>query len=299
MAIFIAFAVLAAIAVPMFYSWRIATVAEASTVEWMLKVIEASSITALVILIGRWDIGGVYTRLLLAIIFAMALAISLHRQIRIAPGPPRGPSPTPWRSAISALVFTTLFIAAVANATPRPKPLELTFPLEGGRFIVGQGGAIGILNYHASHRAQRYAADITALNWLGFRATGPLPSALARYAVFNAIVVSPCSGVVIEARDGLPDLQPPARDEEHPSGNHVVVRCHGVNVELAHLQNGSITIETGDALTAGQRIARVGNSGNTSEPHLHIHAVDPDTGAGAPVSFTGRAPIRNRIYAVP
>jgi murein DD-endopeptidase MepM/ murein hydrolase activator NlpD len=43
----------------------------------------------------------------------------------------------------------------------------------------------------------------------------------------------------------------------------------------------------------GQRIGRVGNSGNTSEPHLHIHA--ERDGAGVPLRFDGRFPVRNDL----
>jgi len=41
---------------------------------------------------------------------------------------------------------------------------------------------------------------------------------------------------------------------------------------MAHFQQGSITVSEGDVITAGSRIGSVGNSGNTTEPHLHIHA---------------------------
>jgi len=47
----------------------------------------------------------------------------------------------------------------------------------------------------------------------------------------------------------------------------------------------------------GDLMGLVGNSGNTTEPHLHIHAVDPDTGAGVPITLDGRYPVRNRLYS--
>ena len=54
--------------------------------------------------------------------------------------------------------------------------------------------------------------------------------------------------------------------------------------------------EVAALLAAGDPLGRVGNSGNTTEPHLHVHAVDPETGQGVPVSFGGRSPVRNRLY---
>lgn len=71
-----------------------------------------------------------------------------------------------------------------------------------------------------------------------------------------------------------------------------------MRVELAHLQKGSVRVETGDPVKMGQSIALVGNSGNTSEPHLHIHAVDPTSGKAIPLTIDGLTPARNRIFEV-
>ena len=172
----------------------------------------------------------------------------------------------------------------------------MKFPLKGGRFVIGQGGNNSLLNYHWSHRAQRHASDITAVNTIGFRATGLLPRDLSSYAIFGASVFSPCAGTVVQVVDGLPNLIPPERDRDNARGNHVALACGGVRVELAHLKKGSATVQIGDRVTAGERLGEVGNSGNTSEPHLHIHAVDPATGVGIPLVFDGVVPVRNAVF---
>ncbi len=57
---------------------------------------------------------------------------------------------------------------------------------------------------------------------------------------------------------------------------------------LCHLKPGSVRVKKGDIVVAGQEIARIGNSGNTSEPHLHIHLQDDlDFGEGLPLYFYG------------
>jgi murein DD-endopeptidase MepM/ murein hydrolase activator NlpD len=99
--------------------------------------------------------------------------------------------------------------------------------------------------------------------------------------------------MVHAARDGLADLTPPQRDRENVRGNHVVITCGEVDVEIAHLRNGSVAVRAGDAVSSGQRIGAVGNSGNTTEPHLHIHAVYRDTGEAAPITLDGRFLVRN------
>jgi len=53
----------------------------------------------------------------------------------------------------------------------------------------------------------------------------------------------------------------------------VILFCNGFSVLLAHLQNASLTVSVGNRVRSGNAIGKLGNSGNTTEPHLHIHAV--------------------------
>jgi hypothetical protein len=179
---------------------------------------------------------------------------------------------------------------------------ELSFPLEGGTYYVGQGGDSPLLNHHNTNRAQRFALDVFRLNAAGTRAAGIYPSDPSRYAVFGAGIHSPCAGEVIETRDGNPDHRPSGTDRENPAGNHVVVRCakEDVDVALAHIRENSVAVERGERVVEGQLLGRVGNSGNTSEPHLHVHAVRTGSGSvlegeGVPMVFDGRFPVRNGL----
>jgi murein DD-endopeptidase MepM/ murein hydrolase activator NlpD len=144
--------------------------------------------------------------------------------------------------------------------------------------------------------------DIVKLNALGNRARGIAPADLEKYAIFGVPVYSPCEGTVVRAEDGHPDLAPPERDREHLAGNHVVIRTGDVKVLLAHLEKGSVAVKTGDEVVPGQEIGRVGNSGNTSQPHLHIHAErggSPDSildGQGVPMRFGDRFLVRNSLF---
>ena len=72
-------------------------------------------------------------------------------------------------------------------------------------------------------------------------------------------------------------------------GNHVVIRSDdGVFALVAHLQRGSVAVHEGERVRAGQRIGACGNSGNSSEPHVHAHLMDRRsawTGQGLPIAF--------------
>jgi murein DD-endopeptidase MepM/ murein hydrolase activator NlpD len=115
------------------------------------------------------------------------------------------------------------------------------------------------------------------------------------------MVLSPCAGTVTAAVDSVPAQDPPQRDAEHPAGNHVMLACQEVSVLLAHLQPDSVRVEAGRPVKAGEPLGRVGSSGNTTEPHLHIHAVagQPDgplQGDGVPILLDGKLPARNTLF---
>ncbi|MCO5118149.1 MAG: M23 family metallopeptidase [Burkholderiaceae bacterium] len=289
---------LVCIGLPLAQAWRLLRLREPARSAWLLVAADAAVFVALLMLVGRWDIAGYWLRLLLAAAFVAALLWS-WRNHRGRPWRAGGGKPfwrRHWGTIASLAFFGSVLVHVLSGLAPSAPARDMAFPLEGGRFMVGQGGGIKLLNQHASHRQQRHAADIVALNALGFRASGILPVRLDAYAILGAAVVSPCAGTVVEARDGLPDLTPGEMDPEHPAGNHALLDCDGLRVLLAHLQHGSVAVATGDPVTVGDPIGRVGNSGNTTEPHLHIHAFDPRTGDGVPIRFDGRAPLRNRVF---
>ena len=128
-----------------------------------------------------------------------------------------------------------------------------------------------------------------------------VPLALA-YAIYGARVLAPCAGQVLLAVHGLPDMQVPEVDRAHLAGNHVMLRCVDRNtsadVLLGHLRPGSVQVRAGASVAVGDWLGSVGNSGNTGEPHLHVHAQRPGPvgvplgGDPLPLLFGGRFPVR-------
>lgn len=180
--------------------------------------------------------------------------------------------------------------------------ISLEFPLkEKARFSVIHGGTNLLINHHSPNKAQKFALDIVQVNHLGFRAKSN-PKTVEDFAVFASVVSSPSNGVVVESIDAFEDLRPSEMDPDHPAGNHLAIQIDGADdlvVLLAHLKKGSLLVQKGDVVKKGQPVAQVGNTGNTSEPHLHIHCVKGSdgeflfSGEGIPMKFNGRFLVRN------
>ncbi|WP_335490206.1 M23 family metallopeptidase [Bacillus sp. JJ1773] len=117
------------------------------------------------------------------------------------------------------------------------------------------------------------------------------------YGIWNKEVYSPVSGVVIAAYDGEKDIDPGSEDFILLEGNHVYIKIDetGTYLLLNHLKEGSVTVKEGDRVNPGDVIGRIGNSGSTSEPHLHIHhqrqdptkVPHPILAEGLPLYFEG------------
>jgi hypothetical protein len=256
-----------------------------------------AALPAMVVLIaGRWDIPGLPLRPLLTGLLAAAMLRAVLRHV----GRPWAHSRPVWRSHPGTLTLLALIGAALlwllSGLVPARDARPLALPVAADTVVAAHGGGTLALNHHAGHPAQSLAVDLTALMGGGVRAAGVLPGDLGSYAIFDAQVVAPCAGDVVATRDGMPDLTPPRRDPAAPAGNLVVVRCDDIRITLAHLRRGSVAVAPGDRVTTGAPLGRVGNSGNTSEPHLHVHAVDAETGRAVPILLGGRWPARGTVW---
>ncbi|MEU7063850.1 M23 family metallopeptidase [Streptomyces sp. NPDC046161] len=163
-----------------------------------------------------------------------------------------------------------------------PVSVPLRFPLRDGTWLIAQGGGRG-LNHHLPQPEQRGAIDVIGIGTRGARLKGGTgPDA---YRIHGAKLYAPCDGLVVSAEDGYTDQTPGVIRYEPPYGNHVFIDTGSEIVKLAHLRPGSVTVSAGERVHTGQLLGEVGNSGNTSEPHLHIHA--EREGVGLDLRFTG------------
>jgi murein DD-endopeptidase MepM/ murein hydrolase activator NlpD len=292
------------LALPLLFIFSLWRSKEADRCRWLLKALYSGAFLAYLFIMGRWDFSSLYLRYAFAVLYIAAVARSFYavKDLPFFAQNDARPKWIPYAAPVILLVFFAAFLGWAVRGYFYSEPaVELQLPLRNGWFYVGQGGNSVSVNYHNPIKAQKYALDIVALNGFGSRARGLYPRELTRYAIYGMPVYSPCDGRIEAAAGDFPDHVPPNADQQNVAGNHVVISCAGVMVLLAHLQEGSVLVQTGDSIAKGAVVGAVGNSGNTSEPHLHVHAVragsgDVLQGEGVPVIFDGTFPVRNTTF---
>lgn len=186
------------------------------------------------------------------------------------------------------LIFLTYQLAMIYWPVQPNNSIEMVPPFK-GEWSVFQGGNSPLLNHHYLGGSQKHALDLLVPE------DGQLPlkqiTDLQEYKTFGEPLYSPVDGVIVATENSLPDQQIGATDRENLAGNYIIIKTEAdIFVLLAHLQNNSVLVAEGDSVKVGQEIAKIGNSGNTSQPHLHIQAMtnmdfmDPNS-QPVPMSF--------------
>lgn len=131
------------------------------------------------------------------------------------------------------------------------------------------GGTTLAQNYHVAEISQQYAYDILMVkNGSSFEGA---PQQNENYYVFGKEILAPCNARVVQVIDGVPDNVPGITNPEQLTGNSIVLHTElDEYVLFAHLMQGSIQVEEGQEISQGDLLAQCGNSGNTTEPHLHL-----------------------------
>ena len=268
-----------------------------SKLDWLVQALFTTLYISWLFMTAPWDFLSYYLRYAWVLLLIGALIFS-YMEVRDKPFRVAFDKGEKWSFVLYVflvLVFGFYNVQAISGFSAAEKAIELDFPLKDGAYYIGQGGAHVQLNYHHAYESQQYALDIAKLDKWGVRATGIYPGELSKYRIYDDTIYSPCTGKVKEAEKDLPDLTPPDTNPEKAAGNHVVLQCEGVDAEvlIAHMQQDSLTVNAGDEIEAGMKLGLVGNSGNTSEPHVHIHA--ERDGVGIPITFNGSFLVRNSL----
>jgi murein DD-endopeptidase MepM/ murein hydrolase activator NlpD len=151
--------------------------------------------------------------------------------------------------------------------------LPLRLPIL-GRWVVAWGGGHAEVNPHVDHPSQRRAADLWQVGSDGKRYEGDGKLA-SDYHAYGRDVLAAADGTVITVVDGVPDNPPGQMDAALVTGNFVAIQHADQLFSLyAHLQPGSPRVRPGQRVRAGEVLGKCGNSGNSSEPHLHFQLQD-------------------------
>lgn len=169
----------------------------------------------------------------------------------------------------------------------RPSDVRFRLPLD-GPVLVRWGGATREVNYHVFSAAERWAYDLYVTN--DGRTHRNDGADVSDYFGYGQPVLAPAGGTVRAVTDGLPDTPIGGRVKwQNSCGNHVVIDvAPGEFLFLCHLIAGSLAVRAGEAVSAGQEVARLGNSGRSREPHVHVHlqtTPDANLGEGIPLFF--------------
>jgi len=133
------------------------------------------------------------------------------------------------------------------------------------------GGDTKELNFHVIDETQKNAFDLVILNEKGdsYKTNGQTNS---DYYAFGKELIAPCDGEVVLVVDGVKDNNIGDMDDSFPSGNTVIIKtAKNEYLFFAHFKQNSIQVKQGDTIKQGQLLGLCGNSGYSTEPHLHFH----------------------------
>lgn len=166
-----------------------------------------------------------------------------------------------------------------------------------GQWYVFNGGPNRATSHSWDLVAQRYAYDfVVADDAMRRWREGTRGAELDEYLCYAEPILSPAEGKVVEVGDGVRDAPNPGTGWMDPfaadiRGNYVIIEhAEGEYSVLGHLLPGSITVREGEEVSRSQELALCGNSGNSSEPHLHFQVQDRQdffSAAGLAVTFDG------------
>lgn len=147
---------------------------------------------------------------------------------------------------------------------------ELKLPFR-GEWTVFWGGDTKEQNYHVAYKAQKNAFDmvITDSNGKSFKTDGKTND---DFYAFGKELLAPAAGEVVLVVDGIKDNTPGIMNPNYIPGNSVIIKTkHNEYLFFAHFKQHSIRVKQGQKVLQGAVLGLCGNSGNSSEPHLHFH----------------------------
>lgn len=164
-----------------------------------------------------------------------------------------------------------------------------------GSWVVLNGGVTKEFSRSWAINSQRYAYDFIMMDQAGNSHFGDFKNK-HNYFCYGKEILAPAEGIVVEVKTNCRDSKIIEKGQTDPlikdiRGNYVIIQ-HAENEYscLAHLKPKSIFVKIGEKVERKQLIALCGNTGNSSEPHLHFQLQNSPSffnGAGLPIYFEG------------
>lgn len=160
------------------------------------------------------------------------------------------------------------------------------------------GGTNELVNYHYAHEPQRYAYDLLMKE--GDSTFEGDSTANESYFAFGKDVVAPLEGVVVSVENGVAENTPGVdTNTDQPAGNHVIIEHENNEYSvLGHFKKDSVVVKEGQEVKAGELLGLAGNSGNSSEPHIHFHVADSaewENATSLRIKLNVEEPIRGEV----
>jgi hypothetical protein len=165
-----------------------------------------------------------------------------------------------------------LYLKPHISSKPAPEKhrTQLSLPFRDG-WLVFWGGDTRELNHHHDVPNQRFAFDLLGVgpDQKNHRGEGKKNE---DYYAFGRDVLAPADGTVTDVIEGVRDNVPGSMNPFSGVGNCVIIQHREDEVSvLAHFKQGTIKVRVGDKVQRGEVLGQCGNSGNSSEPHIHYH----------------------------
>jgi murein DD-endopeptidase MepM/ murein hydrolase activator NlpD len=178
-------------------------------------------------------------------------------------------------------VFSSIHLTACGGASQKPPEAPAGYyaaPLAAGAALLYRLPVVGTWRVQRTHvgnsRDQAYAFDMYMPTPEGKAYSGAGRRNID-YPAYGQPIVADAPGVVVIAVDGIPDNEPGVVNSYDQHGNYVVIdHRNGEFSLMAHLSPGSLRVRPGQYVNTGAELGLCGNSGHTTNPHLHWQVMD-------------------------
>jgi hypothetical protein len=204
---------------------------------------------------------------------------------------------------VAGLIYATVKyrnedIQSVDNYVPK---VEYDLPFDGEWYVIN-GGITENTSHSWEVLPQRYAYDFAIVDEAGESCSGDIKD-VRNYYCYGKDILAPADGIIVSLKNNFPDCKIMGNGQTDPAtpdigGNRIIIK-HASNEysAICHLMYGSVNVKEGQVVKRGEVIAKCGNSGNTSEPHVHFQIQNSAyfyACIGKPILFPN---IHKRVYA--